>query len=229
MMTPVAPRAIHSHPIPFFRGVAALCLFSKIVRHPESLDNIVEMADQLADPAVLAEMAVVLRQDHQARVAFADRPRLEALDMEALLALPEGTLGREYAEFLRANDLDPSELSDLPADCDEQYIRAHLYETHDLWHVLTGFSTDVAGELGLQAFCMAQMPSPLSVLLLAAGLLNTVLYRMEDADPRMEQIIDGWLMGRRSRQLFGVDWSRDWETPLEEVRSRYALRRSGAR
>jgi ubiquinone biosynthesis protein Coq4 len=25
------------------------------------------------------------------------------------------------------------------------YIVAHLYETHDLWHVLTGFDTDPAG------------------------------------------------------------------------------------
>jgi len=204
--------------------LAALCLFGKIVRNPESLDEVVGMADQLADPVVLADMVHVLRHHHQARVAFAERPRLQDLDVEALFALPEGTIGREYAEFLKANDLDPNDLPDMQVDCDEQYMRAHLYETHDLWHVLTGFSTDVAGELGLQAFYMAQMPSPLSILLLAAGLLNTVLYRMEDVDRRMDRIIDGWQMGRRSRLLFGVDWSREWETPLAEVRSRYQLR-----
>jgi ubiquinone biosynthesis protein Coq4 len=32
------------------------------------------------------------------------------------------------------------------------------YETHDIWHVVTGFHTDVAGELGLQAFYLAQFP-----------------------------------------------------------------------
>ena len=27
-------------------------------------------------------------------------------------------------------------------------MRAHMLESHDVWHVLTGFHTDVAGELG---------------------------------------------------------------------------------
>ena len=223
MTMTIAPRAIRSRPVPFFRGLAALCLFGKIVRRPESLDNIVGMADELADPAVLTDLARVLRLDPQGRAAFAARPRLQDVDLVALGALPMGTLGRSYADFLCANGLDPTDLPDLTVDSDEVYLRAHLYETHDLWHVLTGFSTDVAGELGLQAFYIAQMPSPLSVLLLAAGLLNTVLYRMEDVDQRMERVIEGWRMGRRTRLLFGADWASEWETPLAEVRARYAL------
>jgi ubiquinone biosynthesis protein COQ4 len=223
MTTTAAHRTVHSHPVPFFRGLAALCLFGKIVRQPESLDHIIEMADQLADPNVIAELVEVLGQDAQGQAAFASRPRLQGLDLAALEALPEGTLGHAYAAFLRDHELDPAALPDLAGQSDGEYLRAHLYETHDLWHVLTGFSTDVAGELGLQAFYMAQMPSPLAVLLLSAGLLNTVLYRMEDVDARMELIIAGWLMGRRASSLFGADWSEAWETPLTAVRSRYSL------
>jgi ubiquinone biosynthesis protein Coq4 len=35
---------------------------------------------------------------------------------------------------------------------DTSYLLLRLRQTHDLWHVVTGFSTNVPGELGLKAF-----------------------------------------------------------------------------
>ena len=78
---------------------------------------------------------------------------------------------------------------------------AHMRETHDIWHVATGFGTDVAGELGLQAFYLAQLKAPLSTLLLSVGMLNTFLYAMDDRDWRMRNIVRGWLMGKEGPLL----------------------------
>ena len=93
-----------------------------------------------------------------------------------LRALPTGTLGREYALMMDRNGLDPASIPTMPDDDEGKYVRAHLYETHDLWHVVTGFGTDVAGELGLQAFYQAQLPGKLPSAILAAGFVNTLVY-----------------------------------------------------
>jgi ubiquinone biosynthesis protein Coq4 len=121
------------------------------------------------------------------------------------------------------NGLDPASIPTLPDDDDAKYVRAHLYETHDLWHVATGFGTDVAGELGLQAFYQAQLPGKLPAAILASGFLNTLVFSFAQRDVRLREIARGWLLGRRSRPLFGVRWDDLMALPLDEARARLGL------
>jgi ubiquinone biosynthesis protein Coq4 len=137
--------------------------------------------------------------------------------------MPEGSVGRGLAQYLVENHLNPDDLPVRPAENDYEYILAHLYETHDLWHVLTGFKTDVAGELGLQAFYLAQGPYMLAVLLLAIGMLNTLLFAREDYTGRMEAITRGWKMGKQARMLFGQPWNEFLPRPLAEARTALGL------
>jgi ubiquinone biosynthesis protein Coq4 len=139
-------------------------------------------------------------------------------DLAELDALPPGTLGRVFADHMRKNDLDPAAIPTLDASDDLAFLRAHLYETHDIWHAVTGYDTDVAGELGLQAFYAAQAPGGLPWMLLAMGFLNTALYEMGDRERRFDAIARGWEMGRRARPLFGTRWDELWTTPVDEVR-----------
>jgi ubiquinone biosynthesis protein Coq4 len=117
-----------------------------------------------------------------------------------------------------ANGLDPAAIPSLESPDAGSFIRAHLYETHDVWHAVTGFGTDVAGELGLQAFGLAQFPSRLAALLIAGGLLHAVISRFDDRDARMRQIVRGWLLGKRAQKFFGVRWSEMWQRPIDEIR-----------
>ena len=94
----------------------------------------------------------------------------------------------------------------------------HLYQTHDLWHVLTGFKTNPSGELGLQAFYYAQYSLPLPILLIAAGLLNGLLYHPNDVTNRLNEIQKGWQMGKNAEQLFGFPWAEHWDTPVDVLR-----------
>ena len=88
---------------------------------------------------------------------------------------------------------------------------------------LTGFGTDVAGELGLQAFYSAQLPGPLPFAILSAGLLNTMFFAIPDRSRRMDAIATGWERGKRARPLFGVRWSDHWTTPLSELRQQFNI------
>ncbi|NVL83997.1 Coq4 family protein, partial [Escherichia coli] len=92
------------------------------------------------------------------------------------------------------------------------FLRAHLYETHDVWHVVTGFGTDWRAEIGLQAFYLAQIPGPLSAALLGVGCLRLAAYDMKSRDGVMDAVVRGWTMGKRARAFFGVRWNHLWST-----------------
>ncbi|WP_205525407.1 Coq4 family protein [Pyxidicoccus trucidator] len=196
---------------------------ARTLRNPEQLQDILELAAVLAPPTAMRRLVERLMHHDSAAHAFVERPRLGFLHLASLRTLPEGTLGRAFADHLVENGLDPDALPYLEAHTDEEYVRAHMLESHDIWHVLTGFHTDVAGELGVQAFSLAQVGSPFALGILAGGLANTLLYAFSERDVRMRAIVRGWLLGRRAGLLFGVPWRQMWELPLTEVRQRFAL------
>ena len=197
--------------------VRAASAFVKLATDMGRLNEVFSLADGLADSANLGTMREHVVQDAVGAAALRERPHVH-VDLAALRTLPPGTLGREFAEHMIANHLDPAAIPTLPDDDDLKYVRAHLYETHDIWHVVTGFATDVPGELGLQAFYAAQLPGKLPTAILAAGFVNTLLKHFEERDARLHEIARGFVLGRRARPLFGVRWDDLWSTPLVEVR-----------
>jgi ubiquinone biosynthesis protein Coq4 len=205
--------------------VRAASAFVKLATDLGNLDEVFQLADGVSARRHLGAIRDhVARQDAGA-TALRRRPRLR-LDLATLRALPPGTLGRAFAEHMAANHLDPAAIPTLPVSDELDFVRAHLYETHDVWHVVTGFATDVPGELGLQAFYFAQLPGKLPSAILAAAFLNTLIKHFEEREPRMREIVRGYLLGRRARPLFGVPWDQLWSTPLDEIRARLQLDRA---
>ena len=203
---------------PLLAARAALA-FTKIVRDPNRLDVVFDLVDSLAeDPAASAEFEALLA-DPQIASAARRRMRLPELKLEALEQLPEGSLGRVAARFFRAHGLDPAALPRREAESDVDWLSAHLYETHDLWHVVTGFGPDVAGELGLQAVYAAQVEGPVALSILTAGMLNTLIYAQDQRRPRLAAVSRGWQQGNASKTLVGLDWGPLLSMPLAEVRS----------
>jgi ubiquinone biosynthesis protein Coq4 len=194
-----------------------------LARDPGRLDVVFGLRDSLDDRAQIERNLSRLRANPYYRDVIATKRRLPRIDLAQLARLPEGTLGRTFADEMRALGLDPAAIPHLSSDDEGAYIAAHLYETHDVWHTITGFATDIPGELGLQAFYAAQLPGPLPIAILSAGLLNTLLYGMDDREARMEAITQGWLLGRRAKPLFGRAWDELWTRPLDEVRAELGL------
>lgn len=186
------------------------------------------MADALGTPAALAPIVDELAKDAFAARALEERHRIR-IDLDELRALPAGTLGHAFARHMDAAGLDPSALPTLPSSDRFLYFRAHLYETHDVWHVVTGFGVDYVGELGLQAFYLAQIPGALPALLVATGFLRGALYDHAVIRPMMNELVRGWQMGTNANTFFGVHWDELWATPLSEVRARLGIHEDDAR
>lgn len=196
----------------------ALFAYAKIVRDPNQLAEVFHLSDSLSDPRIMERLAAGIRTQPGGSEALAARRRIQ-VDLAQLGELPDGTLGKTYWRFMKDNNLVPDSIPKLPAVDEGAFIRAHLYETHDMWHAITGFDSDVAGELGLQAFYGAQLNGPLPSAILAAGILNTALFALDDQARRFDAIAYGWNVGRRARHLFGFDWTGSWTRPVAEVRA----------
>jgi ubiquinone biosynthesis protein COQ4 len=125
------------------------------------------------------------------------------INLDQFRQLPDGTLGREVARFIDENHFTPI--------TDGDYIQ----RTHDIWHVLTGFSPSTEDEFKLQAFTRAQVFRPSSALLVLYGVLTRRV--------RGKEAIASLRHGHQAHDLIGWDIAADWDKPLEEVRQKLGI------
>jgi ubiquinone biosynthesis protein COQ4 len=197
--------------------------FLTVVRDITRLDAVLEAIDDLA----LSDRDRLRRIIDANPLAQAFRARPvppPVLDKAALHQYPKGSLGKAFAEFLDEKGIDPADLVFVPfGDPSIDSFREHARKTHDLWHALTGFDTDPAGELGLQGVYMAQQPSPVTGMLIALIFLNGFVKSPEDMSRRVTALTRGWLLGKRARPLFGTNWNELFARPLAEVRRQFNI------
>lgn len=206
--------------------IAAIYWWVQLIKDPSQLGTVINLSNSLLKAGSSEDFdkyVSSVRADKKGDHAFQVRLRLSKVKIKELEALPKNTLGAAYAQFLKDHHLAPDDLPIKTDATDIEYIAAHLFETHDIWHVMTGFSPDVPGELGLQAFYLAQFPSTTAYFLIAAGMLNTVFFRSANGGERLESISRGWRMGKKSKKLFGTNWSELWEKDLTQLRAEFGL------
>jgi ubiquinone biosynthesis protein Coq4 len=207
----------------WFYAATAVVHAVRLLFDPTRLADVFVLDRAVTTPEILARIVARVRADPHGAAALARRRRLAPLDLDRLIELPQGTLGRAVAEFLRERGLDPKSLPRHEDRDEASFVQAHVYETHDIWHVVTGFDTDVAGELGVQAFYSAQLDGALPRYILVGGLIHSRLRAEADWSRRVDAIARGWTLGTRARPLFGRDWDDLWQHPLHQVREELGL------
>lgn len=161
------------------------------------------------------------------RELLARKPAIDKthVDFEALRALPATSLGGAYARMLEAKGLDPDLFQRPPGlPDDDAYVAQRARQTHDLWHVVTGLDTDIAGETALQAFTYEQLHQNFSRLIVTFGQLF-----FGAQHPRMKKLVKrARLAGAGTPFLLAVAWEELWTEPLTEVRDRLRLNEAAA-
>ncbi len=80
------------------------------------------------------------------------------VDAQRLERLPEGSLGREYAQFIRRNGIDPLEQL-LALNAPRNFIEYSFrrgYKLHDMLHVVLGCDATILGEVRIVSFSLGQ-------------------------------------------------------------------------
>lgn len=168
------------------------------------------------------QTAAALRSDPRTAGALRARRSFGPIVLEDLEGLPEGTLGRVFSDHCRARGVNPNLIHVPPTD-EIGWILNHLYQTHDIWHVLTGWGNDLPGEVGLGTFYCAQFRSPAFFGYMLALILLNVVTRRTDLDPIMAAMSAGYRAGRSALPLFGFEWDEHWSVPLSDLRARFGL------
>lgn len=190
-----------------------------------SLETVGELSDALVDTPAFDLAAKHLKRDPACAALIRDRYIPPAHDLETLLTYPEESLGYRYAVAMKQSGFDPNLHAGMSAATDAQYVELRLSQTHDIWHLVTGFDTSLIGEIGLQAFHLAQFPYPLATMLVANSLMSSTLLIPEELPSLLATIAHGWQLGQAARPLFAQRWEEGWDKPLDQWRTELQLER----
>jgi ubiquinone biosynthesis protein Coq4 len=146
-----------------------------------------------------------------------------ALECSALERLPDGTLGREYARFIRENQIDPLgnllALSRPKNLLEYQFWRA--YKLHDVLHVVLGCDATVLGEVPIVAYSLGQARATgirAPALALVVLLLHMALRNTDQFQPAIRLAAE-WMRRGEETQSYSSHRLEDWmDRPVEAVR-----------
>jgi ubiquinone biosynthesis protein COQ4 len=211
------------------RPLDALRAIRALVRNPDDTARVFDVIDALSGNHG-ARLFERFRRTSAGVRLLAARPNLLAAlsDRARLAALPPGSLGRTYADFMSREQISADGLvqasmdggradPDLPPE--RAWLGARLRDMHDLWHVVTGYNRDLVGEAGLLAFTYAQTRNP------GIGFIVMVAWLRARGDFRWarETIREGYRRGRAAKWLPAEEWEQLLPLPLGQVRARLGL------
>ena len=194
-----------------------------LLRDPAQTDSVYDVEDGLRHTKATKLAVEYVKSKPNVAALFQERYLAPAVNLEDLLKLPTESLGYSYAIYIKDSGFDPNFYRLLKVEDDRSYFLLRMRQTHDIWHIVAGFSTDVFGELGLKAFELAQTHRTMSAVLIAGGLLSTLFKHPEDLDKLLEQIAIGYRLGAKAKPFFAKKWEENWERPLLEWRQELGI------
>ena len=209
--------------------IIAIRAMRRLMRNREDTRQVFLLMDALRGKTTLRQFAR-FRQTETGRAVLAERRQLfdRLSDRKSLAALPSGTLGRLYYEFMAAENLSAEGLVEasqfrekLPAGEDTTLFRERSREIHDLLHIVTGYGRDPLGEACLTAFSFAQ--TGLKGFALIAIVASQRISRARPGHAVRRAVFEGYRRGRRAEWLFAADWEHLMAEPVEVIWAAYGV------
>ena len=150
------------------KPIQAGLAISRLLRDPDDTGQVFKVLEALRGDS-LSRALRRMRSDERGQTLLEEQPNIvNALnDREALAALPEGSIGKAYYDFVHAEGLSADGLIASSHEAprfekigrDQRWLGDRLRDIHDLQHVMTGYGRDTLGELCLLSFMTTQVPS----------------------------------------------------------------------
>ncbi|MCC2678607.1 MAG: hypothetical protein K0R29_1183 [Pseudobdellovibrio sp.] len=195
--------------------------FLRFIKNPQDTKGIIKMVRSFRNSApsdVVEKIIGPILEKTNLQQDFDDRVWHHHPKMAELSKYPEGSFGHEAYLFFKNNNLDENlfpkaDFSDVP-----NYISSRVYQTHDFWHVLTGYSINLEDEMALQAFSVGQYKQPTGMTIIAGGIIHMMQSHPERSYMIMNAITEGYERGLKAKLLLNINIFQYLEWPLEDVR-----------
>ena len=207
--------------------------FVTLVNDPTQIRAFYSLHKGLEESAAMLSFEQTMLSDPGIRQLVDEQYEPPPYTLEQLLRMPAGSLGRVHAQRMRADQLDPEVIrrnaeaaavdpGEDPLARSAHYLTRRRTMTHDIHHTVTGFDTDLPGEVGISAVYLAQIHHPVSLLYVSAVLLHTM------AEPELygralHRFREGLDIGWKSAQLLAQKWELGWERPLQDWQQQLGL------
>ncbi len=185
---------------------------------PEHTSSVFDIEDGLRHHEA-TQLAMEFVRDDPAMQSLMEERYLSPLpDTQRLLGYPKGSLGYCYAHHLDDRGFDPDYYRKIDVKDDTDYVLMRLRQTHDIWHVITGFDTDRIGEISLKAVELAQTRRPMAAVIAAGGVMRYLIKDPNELANVLQGISEGYQLGLKANLLLSQKWELEWEKPVSEWR-----------
>jgi ubiquinone biosynthesis protein COQ4 len=202
----------------------------RLLNDKEDTAQVFEIMRSLAGRSTPNGYERLLRTPQGGRLAYQRVELVQRLmDRPWIESFAPGTVGAAYAEFTARENLSAEGLAEESrkgmaagaVDVAHPYAwyGRRIRDSHDLWHILTGYGRDGLGEACLVAFSFAQTRS-LGWAFIALG---AALRAGRTPYPVRQAIFEGYRRGRAAAWLPGEDYEALMSEPLDAARARLGL------
>jgi ubiquinone biosynthesis protein COQ4 len=228
MFAPDGTVLLHAErPAAKYRPLRAISNFRKLIKDKEDTALVFKIFESLPSKDFMPRVAN-LSLSERGEFLRRTEPRLPEIldDHAALRRTPKGSLAHAYCDFMEAEGLSAAGLvaeyeragrRKYP-DLVEWYIN-RARDTHDMFHVLTGYGRDALGEQSVLLFTHGQQPSQGHLLIGYAGAANIARMAKGSKAPVFGAVRQAHRTGRGAPRLIEQPIRELLERPLEEVRA----------
>lgn len=163
------------------------------------------------------------------RRLLAEKPEIlnTLQNAEKLSAMPLGSLGRTYYEFTKREQITADGLVeasdvkriDTKRTPEGEWMGKRMRDTHDLWHVLSGYGRDGLGELCLLGFSYAQTGTRGIGFIAAMGAIKARNWGPDGGKlPSIKAVWEGYRLGKKATWFPSVEFEKLMERNVIELR-----------
>jgi ubiquinone biosynthesis protein COQ4 len=207
---------------------AAYRALRRLLADKDSTENVFEIMRALNGASTRQGYYRLLSTLDGGKLAYHSEDLAAKLSDRAWLAtMPAGSLGAVYRDFTDSGGVTPQGLVDVSNQVMNSiehpvaWFGRRIRDSHDLWHVVTGYGLDSLGEACLVAFSYPQTKS-LGWAFIAVG-AAAKSRKAPERHPYVTAIREGHARGRRAAWLPAQDWLALLPQPLEAVRAQLGL------
>ena len=215
-----------------FKPLKALRHFGKLVEDKEDTEQVFHIIEALKGKKSVQQGWDFIRSD-EGQHFLRDEVDIPAMldDHDRWADLPENSVAKHYIAFMKREGLSAAGLvaeshkwappEKLPQDLTQWYFN-RLRDTHDLFHVLTGYGRDALGEASLLGFTYSQNHNR-GVLFIGYAGARQIRKVTGTAAPLFSSIREGQRLGKAAAKLAHQDIEALMREDIDAARARIGI------